>query len=86
MVEELQGRGSDDDHCEDCWPQSRWSVFPKGDEALLGSSKHLGWWLELNSGFRSGVRTARLGCQRRARLLFLLGLDEPALLELRLDQ
>ena len=86
LVEGLQGRGGDDDHRGDCWPQFRWSVLPKGDEALLGSSKHLSWRLELISGFRSGVQTTRLGCRRRARLLFLLGLDEPALFELRSDQ
>ena len=80
------GRGSDDDHRGDCWPQPRWSVVPKGDEALLGSSKHLGWWLELISGSRSVGQTARLGCRRWARFLLSPGLDEPALHELRLDQ
>ena len=45
MAEELQGRGSDDDHRGDCWPQPRWSVLPICDEALLGYRSTLadGW-------------------------------------------
>ena len=45
MAGELQGRGSDDDHRGDCWPQPRWSVLPRGDEALLGHQSTLadGW-------------------------------------------